>query len=69
MGSPGVVWSLPQSAWWRSSHTASNGNCVEVARIPDSVAIRDSKRPGGGVALVPCRAWAGFVAAVARGGL
>ena len=32
--------------WRKSSHSDTQGNvCVEVARLPDGVAVRDSKKP------------------------
>ncbi|MFJ7279835.1 DUF397 domain-containing protein [Kitasatospora sp. NPDC098663] len=38
---------LDNVRWHRSSYTANNGNCVEVAAVPGlpAVAIRDSKNP------------------------
>lgn len=39
--------------WRKSSFSSSNDlNCVEVARLADGVAFRDSKNPGGPVLLV-----------------
>ncbi|MUN35767.1 DUF397 domain-containing protein [Actinomadura litoris] len=39
----------PRTATWRkSTHSTGNGgDCVEVARAPGGVAVRDSKDPGG----------------------
>ncbi|CAM04648.1 uncharacterized protein DUF397 [Saccharopolyspora erythraea NRRL 2338] len=33
--------------WQKSSYSGSNINCVEVARVPEAVAVRDSKDPDG----------------------
>ncbi|MGW0856944.1 DUF397 domain-containing protein [Streptomyces sp. NPDC002690] len=47
----------------KSSYSATSSECVEVARnIPGSVAVRDSKRPGGPALVVTPAAWAAFAA-------
>lgn len=33
--------------WRKSSHSNANVNCVEIARVSDGVAVRDSKDPDG----------------------
>ncbi|MEV0900801.1 DUF397 domain-containing protein [Actinoplanes sp. NPDC049802] len=35
----------PVSADWRTSSFCSTGNCIQVAAIDDSIALRDSKNP------------------------
>jgi len=36
-----------QSTWRKSPRSSEQGgNCVELARVSDSIGIRDSKRPG-----------------------
>ncbi|MET7871986.1 DUF397 domain-containing protein [Streptomyces cyaneofuscatus] len=51
----------------KSSYSSGNGECVEVARnIPGTVALRDSKRPGGPVVTVAPAAWGAFTADLRR---
>ena len=39
----------PSRVTWRtSSHSGANGSCIEIGcPAPDTVAVRDSKDPGG----------------------
>jgi hypothetical protein len=46
---------------WRKSSYSASGNCVEVAVQTESVSIRDSKNPAGGVLSVPSSAWQAFI--------
>lgn len=38
---------LSHVAWRKSRRSGSGENCVELARVPGVVAVRDSKNPGG----------------------
>ncbi|WP_407565380.1 DUF397 domain-containing protein [Streptomyces sp. 184] len=59
---------LHSAAWFKSSYSNGNGNCVEVAFRHGAVAMRDSKQQGTGPVLTATpEAWRAFVAAVARG--
>jgi len=55
-----------QSAVWvkASRSTATGEQCVEVASLGRRVAIRDSKRPEGGVIVLPDAQWRRFRRAV-----
>ncbi|MYR93582.1 MULTISPECIES: DUF397 domain-containing protein [unclassified Streptomyces] len=51
----------------KSSHSTKEHDCVEVARnIPTTVAVRDSKRPGGPLLTVAPAAWSAFTADLRR---
>lgn len=44
---------LSDVTWRKASRSGENGgNCVELARLPGMVAVRDSKDPDGPVLLV-----------------
>lgn len=54
-------------AWRKSSWSAYNGNCAEVAALPDGkVGVRDSKDPGPVLAFAPA-AWREFTGRVKGG--
>ncbi|WP_440899867.1 DUF397 domain-containing protein [Actinosynnema sp.] len=45
------------SKWRKSSRSNAAANCVEVARTPDGVLVRDSKNPNGPVLRFSAAAW------------
>ncbi|WP_330332387.1 DUF397 domain-containing protein [Streptomyces sp. NBC_00536] len=52
-------------SWHKSSYSgggSSGGDCIEVASVQGSAAIRDSKRPEGPAFLVSDVAWDSFLA-------
>ncbi|WP_406726834.1 DUF397 domain-containing protein [Streptomyces sp. GD-15H] len=49
--------------WFKSSYSGgSGGDCVEVAGLPASVHVRDSKDTGQGTFTVAPATWSAFVA-------
>ncbi|MFJ9694078.1 DUF397 domain-containing protein [Kitasatospora sp. NPDC101183] len=59
---------LAQAAWRKSSYSAQEGQCIEVADgFPGLMPVRDSKNPGGPVLIFPSTAWQSFVTAVRTG--
>jgi Domain of unknown function (DUF397) len=54
--------------WRRTSFSSSNGqNCVEVAALPLSVAVRDSKNPDGPKLTFTPAKWRAFTNGVKAG--
>lgn len=47
--------------WRKATLSTANGACVEVAPIPDGVAVRDSKDPGGPLLRYTHAEWAAFL--------
>lgn len=51
-------------AWRKSSFSAGDGNCVEVAATRTGVGVRDTKNRDAGNLTVPYPAWLAFAHAV-----
>jgi hypothetical protein len=65
-GNPGSLGS--ESHWIKSSFSFSNGNCVEVASLPqDEVGVRDSKDTAGPVLRFTPTEWHAFIGGVRNG--
>ncbi|MCP9957688.1 DUF397 domain-containing protein [Streptomyces sudanensis] len=67
MDSHQVSRELDGARWFKSSYSGSTGqDCVEAAMLPEGIAVRDSKNPGGGAFAVPAGPWGVFLDALCR---
>lgn len=57
----------PKWTWRKSSRSAGNGACIEVARSGEVVGVRDSKDRSNGHLLVTSTAFDALVTALAAG--
>ncbi|MDT4986834.1 MAG: hypothetical protein QOI74_928 [Micromonosporaceae bacterium] len=57
------------SNWCKSTRSAANGECVEVAVSLGSIVVRDSKDPRGPVLRFGTESWRDFIALVRAGRL
>jgi hypothetical protein len=65
-GNPGGLGS--ETRWIKSSLSFANGNCVEVASLPDEeVGVRDSKNTAGPVLRFTPAEWHAFIGGVRNG--
>ncbi|WP_030447769.1 DUF397 domain-containing protein [Actinocatenispora sera] len=64
-----IVLSSPDfsSARWRKGPGSGDGNCVEVAQVPEAVGVRDSKDRQGPVLAFAPAAWESFLGDVQCG--
>jgi Domain of unknown function (DUF397) len=54
--------------WIKSSLSSYNGNCVEVQGLnSDTIKVRDSKNPGGGILNFTPAEWDAFIGGVFNG--
>lgn len=63
---PTIGATLALARWRKSSHSGDEGACVEMAVVPGTVAVRDSKDPAGPALLFAPAAWVAFAAAPPR---
>jgi hypothetical protein len=63
-----VTVDLSGAGWFKSSYSATQSDCVEVAFLDgEMVGIRDSKDAAGAALIVSGSAWEAFVAEYAAG--
>jgi len=52
---------MNEPAWFKSSYSSANGQCVECALLPSgAMAVRDTQNRGGDVLHIPASAWQRF---------
>jgi hypothetical protein len=56
-------------SWRKSSFSTGQNDCVEVARTPAAVLIRDSKNPASGNLTVTAHTWESLITSIRNGGL
>ncbi|MFK3985067.1 DUF397 domain-containing protein [Micromonospora sp. NPDC050397] len=56
-----VAADLGDVVWRKSSRSGSDTDCVEIAELPHTIAVRDSKDPVGPVLSFRRSAWASFL--------
>ena len=52
--------------WRKSSYSGANGACVEVAHLPEAIAVRDSQDPTGPKLIFTRQAWTAFLEGAKR---
>ncbi|MGW4088810.1 DUF397 domain-containing protein [Nocardia sp. NPDC004750] len=63
-----VTADLSEARWFKSSHSASNGQCVEIAHLNDgTIGMRDTKNPTGPALRFNPAAWDTFLSATKDG--
>ena len=59
---------LSDAQWFKSSHSASHSDCVEVAFLGlSSIGVRDSKNPSGPALIFTSAQWDTFISGIANG--
>jgi len=57
---------LTTAHWVKSSYSSGEGQCIEAAALPHTIATRDSKDPNSPVLLFARDHWRDFIGAVNR---
>ncbi|MEU6268050.1 DUF397 domain-containing protein [Saccharopolyspora shandongensis] len=62
-----MTWPCAPTGWQKSSYSGNQTNCVEVGRIDDGTAVRDSKNRTAGHLTTDRTQWSAFITAVKGG--
>ncbi|GAA2349709.1 DUF397 domain-containing protein [Streptomyces kunmingensis] len=54
--------------WFKATHSSGDNNCLETARVPHLVPVRDSKTPEGPILLFSTATWDRFITELKSGG-
>ncbi|QIZ36575.1 DUF397 domain-containing protein [Saccharopolyspora sp. ASAGF58] len=57
---------MADSTWRKSSHSGTH-NCVEVGRVGDGAAVRDTKNHAAGYFTTTTDQWSAFIASIRNG--
>lgn len=63
----GMTVDLTRAQWRKATASQGNGECVEVAFVPNAVAMRDSKDPQGPVLAFTPKEWDAFLSGAKDG--
>ena len=58
---------LDDAQWIKSRKSSGSGQCVQVAKVGDKIAVRDSKNPDGPVLVFTAGEWDAFTEGVRDG--
>lgn len=57
----------PRLYWYKSSYSSDTANCLEIAVLPATILVRDSKDPDGSTLSYTTASWRDFISGI-RGG-
>jgi hypothetical protein len=60
---------LPHATWRKASRSKQSGECVEVADLTPTIAVRDSKNPDGGIIRIDRAVFAALAGRIRQGEL
>jgi hypothetical protein len=55
---------LSRAAWRKSTYSNNGGNCVEIAHVPGTIAVRDSADADGPALAFTLQQWMAFTGTI-----